>query len=757
MTVNPARDDDLGTRTVFRTCPLCEATCGLEIELVDGTVKRIRGDREDVFSRGFICPKGSTLKQLHDDPNRLRRPVVRAGVDERGAPVFEEVDWDDAWRRVDELLGSVREAHGNEAVGVYLGNPNAHLLASSTHLGQVIKAIGGGAVFSASTVDQMPRHVASGYLYGSGAHMPVPDLDRTDLLVMLGANPFASNGSICTAPDFPGRIEAVRERGGRVIVVDPRRSRTAEAADLHLPIRPGTDAVLLAALVHHILATGQSAPGRLTEWVDGLDGLEARLAPFTPEVAAGVTGIGADRIRALADEIATARSAAVYGRIGTTTVEFGTLATWLLDVVAMVTGNLDRPGGMMWAQGGHERVREQKPGRGYKVGRWRSRVNDRPEVQSEFPAADIPDEILEPGDGQLRMLVSFAGNPVLSCPDATRMDEALASLEAMVSVDVYINETTRHADVILPPPGSLEKSHYDIAFYALSVRNVANWSGPVFEREGPAEEDILAKLALIALGFGPDADPAVMHDQMITRLLQTEVDDPASPVAGRDLDQLVAMVDGDTGADRVLDALLRTGPRGDGFGADPDGLSLARLREHPHGIDYGPLEPRLPGLLRTADLRIDLWAGPFADELTRLADSLEDRAGDGRLRLVGRRHLRSNNSWMHNVEVLVKGKPRCTLQVHPDDAADLGVVDGGAARVTSRVGEVVAPVEVTDAVMPGVVSLPHGWGHDLPGIRLDVAREHAGVNSNVLTDPEAIDPLSGTAVLNGIPVEVAPA
>jgi anaerobic selenocysteine-containing dehydrogenase len=575
--------------------------------------------------------------------------------------------------------------------------------------------------------------------------------------VMLGANPYASNGSICTAPDFPGRIEAVQERGGKVVVIDPRRSRTAEAADEHLPIRPGTDAVLLAAVAGHIISTGQADPAHLAGGVDGLDDLADRLAPFTPEVAARVTGIDADRIRVLADDIARAESAAVYGRIGTTTVEFGTLATWLLDIVAIITGNLDRPGGSMWGHPAHERVRESKPGRGYSVGRWRSRVNGRPEVQGEYPAADIPDEILTAGDGQVKMMVTLAGNPVLSCPDGDRMDEAFAALDAMVAVDIYVNETTRHADVILPPPGSLEKSHYDLAFYGISVRNVANYSAPVFDHDGPTEEDILATLALIALGMGPDADPAAMHDQMVAGLLQTEIDAAESPVTGRELGELLAMVDGDTGADRVLDCLIRTGPHGDGFGSDPDGLSLAKLRENPHGIDLGPLRPRVPDLLRTPEQRIDLFAGPFGPELERLGAKIEEWEGDERLRLVGRRHLRSNNSWMHNIGVLVKGKPRCTLQVHPDDAADIGVVDGGAARVTSRVGEVVAPVEVTDSVMPGVVSLPHGWGHDHPGIRLDVAREHAGVNSNILTDPAVIDPLSGTCALNAIPVEVHPA
>jgi len=748
---------DIADRTVFRTCPLCEATCGLEIEIKDGAVKRIRGDREDVFSHGFICPKGSTLKQLHEDPDRLRKPLIRRGFDDAGAPIFDEVEWSEAYAEADRLLREVRETHGNESVGMYLGNPGAHVLGAATHTRHLIKGLGAGAVFSASTVDQMPRHVASGYLYGSGGSMPVPDIDRTDLFVCMGANPYASNGSIATAPDFPGRIEAVQARGGRVIVIDPRRSRTAEQADLHLPIKPGTDAVLLAAVVRRLIENGETGAGHIADLIDGLDELAATVAPFTSDLAAAATGVSATAIDALADEIGAAKSAAVYGRIGVCTVEFGTLTTWLLDVIAILTGNLDQPGGMMFPQPSHDRVRAKKPGRPYRVGRRHSRVNNRPEVQGEFPVADLPDEILEPGDGQLRMMVTVAGNPVLSCPDGDRMDEAFASLDAMLSVDIYLNETTRHASVIFPPPGSLEKSHYDVNFTNLSIRNIANFSPAVFETDMPSEEDILATLALIALGFGPDADPNTLHEQVISGLLQAEIDNEASPISGRDLEELMSMVEGDTGSERVLDCMLRTGPRGDAFGTNPGGLSLDLLRQNPHGIDFGALEPRLPGHLKTPEHRIDLFAGPFAEDLERLAARLPEWADDERLRLVGRRHLRSNNSWMHNLQVLVKGKPRCTLQLHPDNAADLGLRDGDPAVIRSRVGEVTAPVEVTDSVMPGVVSLPHGWGHGKPGARMAVAGEHAGVNSNVLTDPTMIDPMSGNAVLNGIPVEVVPA
>ncbi len=743
-------------RIVFRTCPLCEATCGLQIEIEDGAVKRIRGDQDDVFSKGFICPKGSTLKQLYEDPDRLRKPVVRRGFNAAGAPIFDEVEWDEAFAVVAEKLAAVREAHGNEAVGVYLGNPNAHNLGWNTHSRIFLKSIGSRSMFSASTVDQMPRHVASGYLYGNGLRMPVPDMDRTDLLVLLGTNPFVSNGSICTAPGYPDRIEAVSARGGRVIVIDPARTRTAEAADQHIRIRPGTDAVLLAALAHHLIATDQVSMGRVAAFVDGFDQLHAAVEPFSPDAAATITGIDANTIRALADEIAAAATAAVHGRIGTTTVEFGTLTTWLIDVIAILTGNLDEPGGSMFPHSAVERVRPNRKGRPYRVGRWSSRVNGNPEVQGELPVGDLPDEILEPGDGQLKMMFTVAGNPVLSCPDGDRMDEAFASLEAMVSVDIYLNETTRHADVILPPGSPLEKDHFDIGFYNLSIRNVANFSPVVFETDQPGEDDIIARLSMIVAGMG-ESDPNVVHDQLVRQILGNDVRAEGSPVEGRNEDQLAAMITGESGAERVLDALIRTGPYGDGFGANPDGLSVEKLRTNPHGIDLGPLGPRLPAALDTEEKRIDLWAGPFLDELARLEARAVEWAADDRLRLIGRRHLRSNNSWMHNVNVLVKGKPRCTLQVNPADATGLGLIDGGRAAIRSRVGELTVDVEVTDVMMPGVVSLPHGWGHGRSGARMTVAAANAGVNSNVLTDPVALDPVSGTSVLNGIPVEVAPA
>ncbi len=491
----------------------------------------------------------------------------------------------------------------------------------------------------------------------------------------------------------------------------------------------------------------------------GVDEAVAALAPFTPEAVADATGIDAPTIRRLARDLAAAPTAAVYGRMGTTTAEFGTLASWLVDVVNVLTGNLDRPGGAMFtrpAAGSSTTRGKPGSGRGVRLGRRHSRVRGLAESLGELPVACLAEEIDTPGEGQIRALVTVAGNPVLSTPNSERLDAALGSLEAMVSVDIYLNETTRHADVILPVPSALEKPHYDLALLQLAIRNVANWSDPVLTRpdDQPDEWEVLARLALVAQGMGPDGDPALVDDLVLDSLVGAAVGDEHGPLHGRDADEIKAALGDERGPARVLDLMLRSGPYGDWFGDRPDGLSLAALRAAPHGVDLGALEPRLPDVLRTPTGKVELAPPAVLADLDRLHGAL-DRDHDGLL-LVGRRDVRSNNSWMHNVEVLVKGRPRCTLHVHPDDAARLGVADGETAAVRSRVGQLEVVVEVTDAVRPGVVSLPHGWGHGMPGSRLGVAARYAGVNSNVLTDDQVVDDLSGNAVLNGIPVELAP-
>jgi anaerobic selenocysteine-containing dehydrogenase len=740
-------------RTAYRTCPLCEATCGLEITLADGHVRRIRGDRDDVFSHGFICPKGSTLKQLHEDPNRLRTPLVRRNGELVAA------SWGDAFAEIDRRLTAIIDSHGRDAVAVYVGNPTAHSLAGMLYGKALIKSIGSRNVYSASTVDQRPKELSSALMFGGGLIVPVPDVDRTDFLLMLGANPYASNGSLATAPDWPGRIEALRARGGKLVVVDPRRSRTAEAADEWIAVRPGSDPFLLAAMVRVLLDEQLVDLGDVAPYVDGLERLGPALAAFGPDDVADLTGVDGSTIRRLARELAAAPRAAVYGRIGTTTAEFGTVASWLVDVLNICTGNLDRPGGAMFttpAVAGSNTHGAPRVGRGVRPNHPRSRVRQLPGTFGELPAVCLAEEIETPGPGQIRALLCVAGNPVLSLPNGRRLDAALRSLDLMVSVDIYRNETSRHADVILPAPSALEKEHYDVALLQLAVRNIANWSEPVLDLpDGQLDEwEILARLALIAQGRGASTDPAVVDDFVVGTLVSNAVADEHGPLHGRRADDVLAALAPRTGPARIIDFYVRSGPYGDHFGANPDGLTLEALIGAPHGVDLGPLEPRLPDGLRTPTGMIDLAPEPILDDLPRMEAAV--RRGDDGLRLVGRRDLRSNNSWMHNVEVLVKGKPRCVLQVHPSDASSMGLVDGESAKVTSRVGTLIVPVEVTDGIRPGVVSLPHGWGHDLPGVELDVAARYPGVNTNLLTDDLAVDAPTGTAVLNGIPVEVSP-
>ena len=737
------------TRTALRICPFCEATCGLTLTITDGRVDSARGDRDDVFSAGFVCPKGVSFGELDNDPDRLSGPLVRRDG------VLTEASWDEAYSVIAERLGAVIGAHGGTSVGVYLGNPNAHTVAGSLYAPLIIRALGTRQVFSASTLDQMPKHVSLGLMFGSPVAFTVPDLDRTDYLVIIGANPLVSNGSLATAADFPGKLRALRKRGGTLVVIDPARTRTAEVADRHLAPRPGTDAALLLAIVHTLFDEDLVALGRLAEHVNGVEELRALADEFSPEAVEAYCDVPAVQLRTLAREIAAAPTAAVYGRMGTSTVEFGTVGSWLVDAVNVLTGNLDRPGGVMFPLGAAAPApRPAKPGRGFATGRWHSRVSGYPEVLSELPAAALAEEIDTAGDGQIKAMITIAGNPVLSAPDGDRLDKALDGVQFMLSIDPYLNETTRHADVILPPPPPSRSAHFDVALNNLAVRNNVRYSPPALPLDRrPDEPTILSRLALILYGLGADGDPSLVDAQVIATTLAKETADPHSPVAGRDVEELTAMLWDGPGYERRLDMMLRLGPYGDAFGAVPDGLTIARLKANPHGIDLGPLQPRIPEILRTPSGRIELAPEPVAAEVARLRDALGVRP-DGFL-LIGRRHLRSNNSWMHNLPALSGGSNRCTLRIHPDDAADLGLTD--IAVIKGPGGELLAPIEVTDELRRGVVSLPHGWGHDRPGTGQQLAAAGPGVNVNQLNAGNHLDPLSGTAVLNGIPVDIAPA
>ncbi|MDQ0797242.1 molybdopterin oxidoreductase family protein [Streptomyces sp. B1I3] len=721
------------SRTALRVCPLCEATCGLTLTIEGGTVTGARGDQDDVLSHGFICPKGASFGGLDTDPDRLRTPLVRTDG------VLREATWSEAFDAIAAGIPALTRTYGSQAVGVYLGNPNVHTMAGALYPPLLLSALGTRNVFTASTLDQMPKHVSSGLLFGDAHAIPVPDLDRTGHLLLIGANPLESNGSLCTAPDFPGKLKALRRRGGTLTVIDPRRTRTARLADRHVPVRPGTDALLLAALTQVVVEEKLAAPGALAEHLDGYDELAAAIADFTPEAVAAACDVEAGTIRSIARELAAAPAAAVYGRIGSCTVEHGTLASWLVDVLNILTGNLDRPGGALFPLSATARApRPAGPGKGFALGRWRSRVSGHPEAKGELPAAALAEEIETPGEGRIRALIVVAGNPVLSAPDGDRLDRALADgLDFMVSVDPYLNETSRHADVVLPPPPPSQSAHFDFAFNSFAVHNQVRYSRPALPLEdgGMDECEILARLVL-AVGPGHGAPPESVDDLVIATTLAR---------AGAP-ESLAAELTGRTGAERRLDLMLRLGPYG---------LTLEQLLDHPHGIDLGPLKPRIPELLKTRSGRIELFPAPVAADLPRLRAALGARPTG--LVLVGRRHLRSNNSWMHNVAQLRGGSNVCTLQIHPDDAARLGLTDGGTARITAAGGEVEAPAEITDAVRPGVVSLPHGWGHSRPGTRLSVAGEEPGVNVNQLLSGTLLDPLSGTAVLNAVPVSVSAA
>ncbi len=715
------------TRTAYRTCPLCEAACGLKLTLNDtGQVTSVRGDEKDPFSQGFLCPKGASLGQLDEDPDRLTGPLVRDGDDWR------EAGWDEAFRIVNDGLRRVLDVHGRDALALYFGNPTFHTMAGFMYRQALTQVSGSRNIYSAGTIDQMPKHVSSGLMFGDAFAVAVPDLDRTDHLLVLGANPLVSNGSLCVAPDFPRRLKELRRRGGKLVVIDPKRTRTAEVADEHHFIRPGTDPLLLFGIVHTLFAEGLTAVSDELNGVPvvGAARLRALAAEFPPERVAPHCGVPAETIVRLARELAAARTAAVYGRTGTCTVEFGTLASWLVDAINVLTGNLDRPGGAMFAKTASLEI--FRPGVPFTTGNFHSRVHGLPDALGELPVATLADEIETPGDGQVRAMVVIGGNPVLSAPNGPRLDRAFAGLDFMVCVDPYLNETTKHANVILPPPRMMQTAHFDFLVQIIMVRNYARYSAPILPLEpGQRQEhDILAKLFLMLAGQGADASPEVAHEMIVGQVL-----------AGAGSAEIRAGLEG-SGPDLLLDALLKFG----GYG-----LSLAAIRDQEHGVDLGPLQPRIRELICTRSGGIDLAPVELVADVARLRSRTAEPAAE--LLLIGRRHLRSNNSWMHNVPSLMGGSNECTLQINPVDVARYGL--GDRAVVRSAAGAMEVPLEPVDTIMPGVVSLPHGWGHGGSGQR--VAAKSPGVNANALTDEAVIDVPSGNAVFNGVPVTIGPA
>ncbi|MGI9642569.1 MAG: molybdopterin-dependent oxidoreductase, partial [Acidimicrobiia bacterium] len=690
----------------------------------------------------------TTLGKFHDDPDRLRQPLIRR------AGVHEPATWDEAFAHIADHLLPILDRDERAASAIYLGNPVVHSLDMLLYSRAVTIGLGTRRVFSASTVDQRPREVASGLIYGSSLTIPVPDVDRSDMLVILGANPVVSNGSLATAPDWPGRIDALRERGGNLVVVDPARTKTAERADTHLAIRPGTDALLLAAIATELVSTGSHRPAPVDR--SALEDVVEALGRFTPATVAEATGLGEEQIRDLSARLGDAERPCLYGRLGTTITPFGTTTSWLVDVVNALLGALDAPGGAMFPlnPAGSKNTRGHGPvAAAQSLGRRTTEVSGMPIELGEHPVAALAEEIEA---GNVHVLVTIAGNPVLSCPDSNRLDDALEGLDFMVSLDCYLNETTRRADVILPPPSHLQKSHYDIAFANLMIRNVANYSPAVLSLEegSLAEWEVLARFASLLGGGASTHEGAMVVDTLLyDQVVQGALSASDAP-DGLDTDQIAQAVSEHAGPERILDVMLRSGPYGDWFG-ESDGLTLAKLVDNPHGIDLGALLPRLPEALLTPSGRPEFAHPDLMGDISRLHELLNDRPIES-LQLINRRTLRSNNSWMHNLEVLVKGKPRCTLFVHPTDATRIGLTNGENATVSSKAGSIALPVVIDDQVRPGVVSIPHGWGHDLESTTQSVASRHPGVNVNILTPSDVVDPLSGTSQLTGIPVEVKP-
>lgn len=712
-TIDPS-NADAPIKMHYRACHLCEAICGVAIKTQGDQILSIKGDPDDPFSRGHICPKAVALQDLHEDPDRLRKPVKK--VDGQ----WQEISWEQALTEVAERIAQVQSAHGSNALGVYAGNPNVHNYGNITHAKVLRKALGTRNNFSATSLDQLPHQLVAYQFYGHQFLIPIPDIDHTDYMLIIGGNPLASNGSLMTVPDVKNRLKAIQQRGGKFVVIDPRNTETAAIADEHHFIKPGSDAYLLLAIIAVLFKEGLVNAGHLSNHLTGLEELPALVEAFTPSLAAQHTGIAAATIERIARELANTPRAVCYGRMGVSVQVHGALCQWAIQVINILTDHVDKPGGALVASSAVGYVQPGEPGAGH-FNAFRSRVSGLPEFSGEFPSTVLAEEILTPGEGQIKAMMTLAGNPVLSAPNGRRLEEAFSGLEFMVSLDIYINETTRHADYILPPTTALEHDHYDYAFHRLAVRNTTRFNEPVFERETGA-----------------------LHDWEIINQLSAKLGECKNIAV-----QLLPP------PDTMIDMGLQAGPYGKNSTHEPP-LSLQVLKDNPHGIDLGPLVPSLLERLCTEDKKIHLLWADIPVDIKRLSTD-SPTVAKGELLLIGRRHVRSNNSWMHNSHRLVKGKPRWQCLMHPDDLAELSIMDGQQVVISSVAGEVTTQVQASDDMMPGVISVPHGWGHKREGVQLSIASQQEGINMNDLTDDAQYDKLSGNAALNGVPVRVTAA
>lgn len=694
--------------THFRTCNLCEAMCGLEINYQNKTIISIKGDKNDALSKGHICPKATALTDLYTDKDRLKTPIKRT---ENG---WIDISWEAAFDEIETELKRIQNQYGKNAVGSYRGNPTVHNIGLMLFGTPFLQSLGSNQSYTATSVDQLPHHFASLLMFGHYLMFPIPDIDRTDFMLIMGGNPAVSNGSIMTAPDFSNRLKAIKNRGGKVVVVDPRFTETAKIANNYYPIKPGTDAFLLLAMLHVIFEEKLETLGHLTAHTNGLETLREAVKNYSPEKIAKIIGFSSEEIQQLARDFANSKTAVCYGRLGLSTQEFGGLCQWLVNVLNCVTGNLDTEGGALFTKPIIDIVGMSKmTGKKGSFNKRQSRVHKLPEFTGEFPVATLSDEILTPGEGQIKAMITIAGNPVLSTPNGKHLEEAFASLEYMVAIDIYLNETTKYAHIILPTTTGLETPLYDLVFHQFAIRNTAKYSEALFEK---SEEQ--------------------RHDWEILKELTKRFSGKENPL------NLV----------QTLDYMLQ-------FSSYKDSkLSVEELKNHPHGLDFGALKPQLPERLFTEDKKVALAHPLFLGDLERLNAKLKELTSEKTLEfpfsLIGRRHLRSNNSWMHNSERLVKGKARCTLLIHPKDAHFLQIEDGQMAKVTSDVGQVQLPIEITDSIMPSVVSIPHGWGHHRTGTKMEVAQQNAGVSLNDLTNAEKMDFLTGNADFSGTKVKI---
>jgi anaerobic selenocysteine-containing dehydrogenase len=697
-------------KTHYRNCNICEAMCGLEINYQDQQIISIKGDQLDPFSQGYNCPKALALEDFYTDKDRLKTPIKRT---ESG---WQAISWDDAFTEIVENFKHIQQQHGKNALAVYLGNPNAHSLGNALFLKPFMKSLGTINRFSSASADQLPHHVAANFMFGAGMLIPVSDIDRTDFMLIIGGNPVVSNGSMMTAPNVIGRLKAIQKRGGKVVVVDPRKTRTANIADQHVFIRPEKDAFLLLALIHCVFAHNKVNLRHLSDKVDGLDEIKKLVNSYSPEIVAPLVGIDAKVIRTLSTDMLAADSAVCYSRMGASTQTFGGICLWLTNVLNIITGNFDRAGGAMFPQPAFDLLRNHKPGHKTSFGQYHSRVRKLPFFNGEFPVATLAEEIQTPGEGQIKSLITVAGNPVLSAPSGHKLANAFSELDYMVSIDIYLNETTKYADIILPGTTGVENSHFDIFFNSFSVRNTVKYSPPLFEKQ----TDQLSDWQILK--------------EISARMLNLPADDPMQHVT----------------PELILDMELKKGPYGQ------QGMSLQKLIDNPHGIDIGPLLPCLSERIKTTNGNIDLFPTVYQDDLPRLQAVMNQTKRDNQFPfdLISRRLVKSHNTWTQNSERLIKGKNPCTLEVNSLDAINLGIEQGQLVTVTSAVGEIKIEATITDDIQQGVVTMPQGWGHNQQGTNMSIAATQPGVSINDLTDAARVDMLTGNAAFNGTPVAI---